>query len=135
MSSASRRPVVKVEGLNTLRRTMREAGVAMDDLKEAHARVAAVVVARARATVPVGPPTAHLKDTIRGAGQQSAAVIRVGYASLPYSNPVHWGWPARHIKAQPFVWDAIADTQAQWFDDYVTALNTIIDRVEGAPGP
>lgn len=136
MSDSSRRPVVGVDGLNNLARTMQAAGLALDDLKEAHARVAAVVVARATATAPWGPDVGgHIKPSIRGAGQKGAAVIRVGRAAQPYPNPLHWGWPARHIKAQPFVWNAIADTQARWFDEYVTALNEIIDKIEGAPGP
>jgi hypothetical protein len=136
VSDSSRRPVVGVDGLNTLKRTMRQAGVDVADLKQAHARVAAIVVARARATAPWGPDVGgHIKPTIRGSGQAGAAVIRVGRAAQPYPNPLHWGWPARHIKAQPFVWDAIADTQGQWFDEYVTALNDLIDKVEGAPGP
>jgi hypothetical protein len=135
MAGGSRRPVVGVDGLNTLKRTLKQAAGDVQDLKDAHARVANLVAGRARAATPIGPPALHLRDSVRGAGQAGAAVIRAGFASLPYANPIHWGWPARHIAAQPFIWNAIADTQSEWLDMYVTDLQTIIDKVEGAPGP
>lgn len=133
MGNSSRRPVVKVEGLNTLRRTMREAGVSLQDLKDAHADVARTVV---HAAIPRTPHrTGALAATLRGTGQQGAAVVRAGRASVPYAGPIHWGWPSRHIAAQPFLWDAIEASKSEWTGQYLHALEQIIHDIEGAPGP
>jgi hypothetical protein len=54
---------------------------------------------------------------------------------VPYAGPIHWGWPARHIKAQPWLADTAASTQSTWEGTYLSALEHIIDSIEGAPGP
>ena len=129
----SRRPAVEVEGLRTLRRTLKAAGVSLQDLKDAHAQVAQLVV---RAASPHAPRrTGALASSTRGSGTQGGAIVRAGRASVPYANPIHWGWPDRHIKAQPFLWDAIQDSKDQWTGLYLRSLEKIIDTIEGAPGP
>jgi hypothetical protein len=130
---AGRGPAVQVDGLRTLRRTLKAAGADLDDLKAAHAAVAARVVRAALPNVP--RRSGALAASVRGSGQAGAAVVRAGRAAVPYAGPIHWGWPARHIKARPFLWDAIADTETQWLGTYRTALDHLIDSIEGAPGP
>jgi hypothetical protein len=131
------RPVVEVQGLRTLRRTLKEAGHSLDhEFRDAHKAVADIVVRAARPRTPVGPDAGgHMRDDIRGAGQAAAAVVRVGRASRPYPGVIHWGWPARHIPAQPWLYDAAVASQQQWTGTYLSALEKIIDAVEGTPGP
>lgn len=135
----SRRPAVEVEGLRTLRRTLKAAGHDLADLKAAHAQVAQVVVRAAESRAPVGDgrsgPPGRLKASLRGSGTQSAAVVRAGRSALPYAGPIHWGWPRHHITAQPFIYDAAVASQEQWTGKYLAALEHIIDQIEGAPGP
>jgi hypothetical protein len=130
------RPAVEVEGLRTLRRELKAAGVSLQDLKDAHNAVAQTVVRAAHFT-PKNPArsTGALAASVRGTGQATAAVVRAGRATGPDAGAIHWGWPNRHITAQPFLWNAIADTQNQWTGEYLRALQTIIDKIEGAPGP
>jgi hypothetical protein len=128
----ARRPAVEVEGLRELRRTLKAAGVSLQDLKDAHAQVAQLVVRVATPRVPVR--TGALAASLRGTGQAGAAVVRAGRASVPYAGPIHWGWPDRHIKAQPFYWSAIADSREMWLGTYLAALEHIIDKIEGTPG-
>jgi hypothetical protein len=130
---AGRGPALQVDGLRTLRRTLKAAGVSLQDLKDAHAQVANLVV---RAAEPAAPRrSGALAATMRGSGTQAAAVVRAGRASVPYAGPIHWGWPARHIKAQPWIYDAAQNSQDQWTGLYLAALEKIIDGIEGAPGP
>lgn len=129
----SRGPVVRVDGLRTLKRNLKAAGVSLQDLKEAHAEVAALVV---RAAAPRAPRrTGALLASTRGSGTQAAAVVRAGRAAVPYAGPIHWGWPARGIKAQPWLYDAAQASQEEWTGKYLAALKTIIDDIEGYPGP
>jgi hypothetical protein len=95
--------------------------------------VAGVVVVAAAPHAP--HRTGALAGSTRGAGTQTAAVVRAGFASVPYAGPTHWGWPSRHIKAQPWLFDAAVSSQEQWTGKYLTALQHIIDTIEGAPGP
>jgi hypothetical protein len=52
-------------------------------------------------------------------------------ASAPYAGPIHWGWPARNIKAQPFLSDAATQTESQWVELYEAEVDKALDRVEG----
>jgi hypothetical protein len=127
------RPAVEVDGLRTLRRSLKAAGLKVDDLKAAHAAVARIVVGAAQPRVP--RRTGRLAASMRGAGQAGAAVVRAGSASVPYAGPIHWGWPARHIAARPFYVDAAAASQTAWTTTYLSALEDIIATIEGTPGP
>lgn len=128
-----RGPALEVEGLRTLRRTLKAAGVSLSDLKDAHAQVANLVV---RAASPAAPRrSGALAASTRGSGTQAAAIVRAGRSSVPYAGPVHWGWRVRHIAAQPWLYEAAVDSQDQWTGLYLSALEKIIDTIEGAPGP
>jgi len=129
----SRAPAVEVEGLRNLRRTLKAAGVSLQDLKDAHAEVARVVQAAAAPHTP--HRTGRLAGSLRGSGTQTAAVVRAGGASVPYAGPIHWGWPNKHIAAQPWIYDAAVASQDAWTGRYLAALEHIIDTIEGTPGP
>lgn len=128
-----RAPALEVQGLRTLRAQLKAAGISLADLKAAHNEVAQLVV---RAAEPSAPRrTGALAGSLRGTGQVGAAVVRAGRASIPYANPIHWGWPSRHIAAQPWIWDAAQSSKEAWTGLYLHALEQIIDSIEGAPGP
>lgn len=131
----ARGPSLEVQGLRTLRAQLKAAGVSLQDLKDAHAEVADLVIARARFTPRTARSTGALAASVRGSGTQSAAVVRAGGARLPYANAIHWGWRARRIKAQPWLYDAAQDSREDWTGLYLSALQQIIDSIEGAPGP
>lgn len=130
---AARGPVATVEGARQLRASLKRAGIQLSDLKAAHAEVAELVRSRADPRAP--RRTGRLAGTMRAAGTQSAAIVRAGTAAVPYAGPIHWGWPARGIVARPWIYEAAADSQDQWADTYLHALEKIIDSIEGAPGP
>jgi hypothetical protein len=121
------KPVLEVRGGRELRRTLRRAGDDMSDLKAAHSRVAAIVVGSASPPVRSG----RLAGTQRGSGTKTASIYRAGFASVPYANPVHWGWPRRGIRAQTFGTDAAVRSEPVWYQVFVTAIERIIGRVKG----
>jgi len=123
-------PVFQVEGGPELRRTLRRAGDDLTDLKEAHARAAQIVTPAAQAGAP--HRTGRLAATVRGAGQKTAALIRAGYASVPYAGVIEWGWPARSIVAQAFIGTAARATETTWREAYLAQVQDILDRVKGA---
>jgi hypothetical protein len=121
---------VKVEGLATLVRTMRKAGEDLADLKDANARAAAIVVGRASATAP--RRSGRLAASVRGTRAAGRARVQAGRASVPYAGPIHFGWPARRIAAQPFLSDAARATEPQWLPTYVKDVQAALDKVRGA---
>lgn len=129
----SRGAVVSVQGAKTLRATLKAAGLKLDDLKAAHAAVAALVWNRAAPYTPT--LTGRLAKTGRPSGTQSAAIVRVGTTAVPYGGPIHWGWPNRHIAAQPWIYIAAGDTEQAWLGTYMAAIDAIVQTVEGTPGP
>jgi hypothetical protein len=124
---------MRVEGARTLRKTLKAAGLSVDDLKAAHRAVAELV---ARAAHPAAPRrTGRLDQSVRTSGTQAAAIVRAGRAAVPYANPVHWGWPSHHIKANPWIQEAADRTEPAWSGLYLSALDAIVQTIEGAPGP
>jgi hypothetical protein len=120
-------PVVKVEGARRFRRTLRKAGSDLSELRGAHAKVAGLVASAARPPVRSGA----LAATVRGSGTKTAAIVRAGFATVPYAGPVHWGWPARGIEAQPFAVDAAQQTEPAWVAVYTAEVQNIVDKVKG----
>ena len=125
MSSIS----VSVEGLSRLRATLAEAGAQLDDLKAAHAAAAQFVADTAAARAPVR--TGALANSIRSSGTKRAGVIRAGNKAVPYAGPIHWGWPSRNIKANRFMTDAAATTEAAWVELFYQHITAALEAVEG----
>ena len=121
----------QVDGARKLRASLKAAGVSIADLKAVNAAVAQTVHRAAHPNAPVGE-THRLADSERASGTQAAAVVRAGRASVPYAGPIHWGWPARNIVAQPWIQQAAERTETTWLDQYLGAMEAVISHVEGA---
>jgi len=121
---------VEVEGLAELRRTMRRAAQDLGELKEVNAEAAEVILDSARRRVP--RRSGRLASTLRSSGTKSAAVVRAGFKSVPYAPVVHFGWPEHGIEPQPFLTDAVDDTEREWRDLYRRAIARIMGRIRGA---
>lgn len=121
--------VVKIEGLGRLRAALRRAGLELADLKEANAAAAALVATAASARAP--RRTGRLAASIRGNRAVSRATILAGGAAVPYAAPIHWGWPARHIEANPFISEAAQATESAWVPAYEAEILRVVDSVGG----
>lgn len=126
-------PAIEVEGARQLRASLKRAGLDVQDLKNAHRAVAELVKDRAAPKAP--RRTGALARSLRAAGTQREAIVRAGGARVPYANPIHWGWPRRHIAAQRFISDAVLANEDPALDIYLHALESIIDKIEGTHTP
>lgn len=122
--------IVQVEGAAQLRATLRRAGDDLLDLKAAHGRVSAYVASQARSRAP--RVTGTLAGTIRSSGTKTQALVRAGFKRVPYAGPIHWGWPKRNIRANPFISDAATSTESRWIRQYELAVDGIVRKIEGA---
>jgi len=124
-------PVVQIDGLKRVRRELKRAGVDLADLREPNMAAARIVAA---AAVPATPRrSGRLAGSVRPGASRTAGVVRAGGASVPYGGPVHWGWPARNIKAQPWLSDAAQATEPQWVNTYFRTLEQVLDNIAGGP--
>lgn len=122
-------PRVTVEGLARFNATMRRAGVKLDDMKAANAQVSTTVAQWASLSAP--RRTGALGASVRGTRRQSGARVLGGGAAVPYAGVIHWGWPARHIAAQPFISEAAQSTEPVWLAIYELALRGFIAEIQG----
>lgn len=120
---------VRVQGLAMLARTMRKAGEDLSDLKDANAKAAAIVISAAEAMAP--RRTGRLAGTLRSSRVAGRARVLGGRPSVPYGPPIHWGWPARGIKANPFISRAAQATESQWLPAYLKDVEKALEQVKG----
>jgi len=125
-------PAIRIEGGRELRRAFREAGDDMSDLKDLHKRLADDVADSAKRKVPVR--SGRLQRSIRGSGTKTAARVRTGNnrksgpTSVPYAGPIHFGWGARGIRPQPFLYEALDDRRHEVMDAYNRQVREIIRK-------
>lgn len=121
---------ITIDGLDRMQRSMVRAAGRLDDLKVANAAAARIVAEAAALAAP--RRTGRLAASIRGSRAVGSAVIRAGGARVPYAQPIHWGWAARHISANPFISRAAQATESQWTAYYQDAVQRVLDDIEGA---
>lgn len=122
-------PAVQVQGAKELRKTLKAAGDDLSELKAVNQAVGNMVVGVARGLAPVR--SGVLAGSIRATRAAGGVGIKAGGASIPYAGPIHWGWPARSIKANPFISNAALTTEDQWVALYQEEIEKILERVEG----
>lgn len=119
---------MRVDGLPRLRRELRRAGVDLGELKAANLAAANTVLPHAKIAVPV--LTGAMKSTMRASGIASGGVIRAGYKKrVPYAPVIHFGWPKRQIRAQPWISRAVVRHEDEWVAVYMQHVNQIIKKL------
>jgi HK97 gp10 family phage protein len=117
--------VIDAPGLPRLIDTLGAAGPQLEDMSGAGADAGQIIAAGARSRVPV--VTGYLRSTI--GASVSGNTVTIG-ADARYAAVVHGGSAARNMKAQPFLTDAVAETERAWTEAYVSEMDRIIDKVE-----
>jgi hypothetical protein len=122
---------VKVTGAKELRRAMRNAEADVGDMRKVHRAIAGDLAAASRPLVPHGA-TGKLAASLMGEGTQTVARIVAGSARVPYAGPIHFGWPARNIAPQPFLYTAIDRRRDEVLSAYEDHVQRICREVERA---
>lgn len=123
---------LRIEGGRQLRRTMRQAGSDLEDLKAANSSAASIVAGRARSWAP--QVSGRLSATVRSSGTKTAGIVRAGNnrrAGVPYAQPIHWGWKKRNIKANPFLSYSAQATEKTWVTLYEDLVNKALSKIKG----
>lgn len=125
---------VQIEGLRTLRSTLKKSGDDLTELKGVNSAAAGIAAGRAQGWAPV--QTGALAGTVRSSGTKTAGIVRAGNnrrssSGVPYAAPIHWGWPARNIKANPFLSYSAQATEPTWIKLYTDYLDKTIAKIKG----
>jgi hypothetical protein len=117
---------IKVAGLRKAIKALQEVGVPADEIKLANQQAGELVLAAARPLVPVR--SGRLLDTLRIGRALNKVTVSAGRASVPYANPIHWGWFKRNIKPQPFFVKALGYTREEVYQNYFRSIDSLIAK-------
>lgn len=89
------KPLIQVDGARTLRRKLNQLDRDLTSarMKQIHGEVGDLIAAEGRKRAP--RRSGRLAGDIRSQATTRTAAGVVGRASVPYANPIHWGWPSR----------------------------------------
>lgn len=118
------RPGVTVEGGPELRRAFKRFGDRAADLKALHARAAEPVEDRAEAIVP--RLTGFLAGTIVTRVTTRAAQVIAGGRRAVYGPPIHFGWRARNIAPNPFLYTALDERRDEVLRRYESGVDDMV---------
>lgn len=120
---------IKVEGLKDLQRQLR----ALDDksmkaeLRKVNKGAATIVADEARNLVPVR--SGRLRASIGARAGQTSASVKAGTAArVPYAGPIHFGWGARNIRPQPFLYEALGKKWKEVYSAYDKNVSDLVKK-------
>ena len=118
----------RVDGLNRAIRAATKAGADSENMRDLMHSIGEIVAGSGRALAPAR--SRKMIGSIRAGRGKTKAVVRTGFESkrLPYAGVIHYGWPAHHIKPNPFMLKAIEQTRGEVITRLETGLGEILDR-------
>ena len=117
---------IKVAGLKQAIKALQAIGVPAAEIKAAGSEAGELVAGQARALAPV--KTGALRNSIRVSKTLNRVSVSAGNnKSVPYANPIHWGWFKRNIKPQPFFVKALGITRDEVYRNYYRSLDKLIE--------
>jgi HK97 gp10 family phage protein len=116
---------IKVAGLKQAIKALQAIGVPTAEIKAAGSEAGELVAGQARALAPVR--SGALRNSIRVSKSLNRVSVSAGNnGSVPYANPIHWGWFKRNIKPQPFFVKALGITRDEVYQNYYRSLDKLI---------
>jgi HK97 gp10 family phage protein len=116
---------IKVAGLKQAIKALQAIGVPTAEIKAAGSEAGELVAGQARALAPVR--SGALRNSIRVSKSLNRVSVSAGNnKSVPYANPIHWGWFKRNIKPQPFFVKALGITRDEVYQNYYRSMDKLI---------
>lgn len=115
----------QIEGLREVQKALADLSDDLkNEMKPTHLEAAKIVAEAARPLAPVR--TGRLAASIRASAVRTGGRVRLGGSAVPYAGPIHFGWPARRITPQPFVYEALDPRRDEVAAVYADRLNDLI---------
>jgi hypothetical protein len=125
---------IKVAGYRQAIKALQAIGVPAAEIKAAGSEAGELVAGQARLLAPVR--SGRLRNSIRVSKALNRVSVSAGNnKSVPYANPIHWGWFKRNIKPQPFFVKALGITRDEVYQNYYRSLDKLIatNSTKGIP--
>lgn len=119
----------QVEGARELAQTAHAAADSLGDMASAHSKAGAYMAQVARSKAP--SVSGRLAGSVRADHSATEVTVTAGGPGVPYAGPIHWGWPARNISAQPFLVDALEATQTSVVSIYGDDVQRTVATIHG----
>jgi hypothetical protein len=121
---------VKVEGVSSVQRQLKKLSSEVDyntaEFLGMHKALASAVAGDSKQFVPV--LSGALRESIREAATKKSARVKAGGGKLKYAGPIHFGWAARRIEPQPFIYDAIDGRRDEIKERYEKLVDDLIKK-------
>jgi hypothetical protein len=103
-------------------------GADLKDMQRTNKAAAQPVSDRARDIAP--HLTGALSRSVRPTATQREGAVLSGSRAVPYAGPIHFGWPARNIEPQPFLYDALDDRRDQVVEVYEARVESLVRKLD-----
>lgn len=121
-------PGVKVEGLKLLNSNLKKISTDyIKELKEIHKKVSEPVAVLA--SRKVRSRTGRLAASIKAGATQKGGHIQAGRATLPYAAINHWGGYPGDYQGNPFLTDALEESEDGIVKQWADLTDRFIERV------
>ena len=114
---------VRITGAGDVARKFERAAADSQDMRPLMHRLGQIVADAAHAPVRTGRTAA----TTRAGHGKTKAVVRSGGARTPGAGVTHYGWPARNIRAQPWLTDALHARQGAVYTALERGMQDLIN--------
>lgn len=118
---------IQIDGL---KRTVRDLKTLdkelVKEVKALNRKAAETVSIAAQAFVP--RRSGRLARSIRPGATTFSGIVRAGGNGVPYGPPIHWGWYRRHIKPQPFLYEALDSRRGEVEETYKRQLASLVEH-------
>lgn len=121
------KPAIKVEGAKELRKALGRMGADLKDLTKINREAADTVAGDARGRAP--RLTGRLAGSVKSRATKTRASVQAGGRLVPYAGPIHFGWSARNIEAQPFLYTALDRRRDEVVRRYQRRVDELVVRV------
>lgn len=123
---------LKVQGIREINKSLRIIGTPVKEINAANREAASEIVQDAKRLTPVR--RGRLQRTVKAKVSNLNVAITAGNeSSVPYANPIHWGWSRsvktgqrKNIKPQPFLARALGYNRGEILANYYKQLDKLI---------
>lgn len=124
-------PQITVDGLGKLVRFLKSVEPELaDELKQTNAELADTIGGQAQRGAP--KVSGKLAGTVRSSGTARTGIIRAGRAGVPYTGPIHFGWKARNIAPDKFLYRAFDANEDRIVTTYLETIERLLAKVPTA---
>lgn len=108
---------------------MKKLGLDTQDLSGATTRIRSLVVPPAISGAPVR--TGRLRNTVKARKYPNKVEVQAGNnTTVPYANPIHWGWKARNIKPNNWIEKVRDDKFQAVIQIFIEETEQVIKKAE-----